>query len=339
MEAALVAFMAAPADPEYPWVVTRSGIGVVINPLSRKHRDGPARGDRLRKVLDSAGIVAEAGTPEELEAVAEDFRQAGIDVLAVSGGDGTTGFVLTTFEEVYGDEPLPKVALLRGGTMNTIANGLGVPRGKPEKLLKQLVKRHSRGEALEASRGVALRVVPAGGPSRLGFLFGMGLGYGFLEEYYRRGDPHPTPADAAKTLAHLSASIVARGETAKRVASPIPVTISGDGRGWEDRSYLTILAGTVPEVGLGFSPFFMMEDGVEAFHLVGVHGPPPMVVARLPKTRAGKAMGEDCAEDALVSRATFDCPDGIVRYFLDGDLHQASGELAVEVGPRIRFVR
>jgi hypothetical protein len=185
---------------------------------------------------------------------------------------------------------------------------------------------------------VALRVSPEGGGGRLGFLFGMGLGYGFLEEYYRRGDPHPTPADAAKTLAHLSASIVARGETAKRVASPVPVRIVGDGRQWEDRSYLTVLAGTVPEIGLGFRPFFMMEDGVEAFHLVGVHGAPPLVVARLPKTRSGKPMGDDCAEDALLSRATFDCPDGTVRYFLDGDLHQADGELVVEVGPRVRFV-
>jgi hypothetical protein len=331
--------LAAVTDPEYAFAVARSGIGVIINPLSRKHRDGPERGDRLRELLDSAGIVAEAGTPEELEAVAVDFHRADIDVLAVSGGDGTTGYVLTTFEKVYGKSPLPRVALLRGGTMNTIANGLGVPRAKPEKLLARLVQRHSRGEPLDSSRGVALRVCPRGGPSRLGFLFGMGLGYGFLEEYYRRGNPYPTPADAAKTLAHLSASIVARGETAKRVASPVPVRISGDGRRWEDRSYLTILAGTVPEIGLGFLPFFMMEDGVEKFHLVGVHGPPPMVVSRLPRTRAGKSMGEDCTEDALLHEATFACPDGVVRYFLDGDLHQAQGELRVEVGPRLRFVR
>ncbi len=319
--------------------MTRSGIGVVINPLSRRHREGPERGDRLRRVLDSAGLVAEAGTPEELARVAEDFHRARIDVLAVSGGDGTTGFVLTEFERVYAEDPLPKVTLLRGGTMNTIANGIGVSRAKPEKLLSSLVERHTRGEELESSRGVALRVVTEGGEGRLGFLFGMGLGYGFLEEYYRRGDPHPTPADAAKTLAHLSASIVARGETAKRVAAPVPVSIRGDGVSWRDRAYLTVLAGTVPEIGLGFRPFFMMEEGVEGFHLVGVHGAPPLVVARLPKTRAGKPMGEDCAQDELLSRATFDCPDGTVRYFLDGDLHQADGQLTVEVGPRIRFVR
>ncbi len=319
--------------------MSRSGIGVVINPLSRKHRDGPKRGKRLRQVLDGAGVVAEAGTPEQLRRVAEDFHRAKIDVLALSGGDGTTGFVLTEFERVYAEEPLPKVALLRGGTMNTIANGIGVPRAKPEKLLRDLVRRHSRGEALDSRRGVALRTVAEDGMGRLGFLFGMGLGYGFLEEYYRRGDPHPTPADAAKTLAHLSASIVSRGETAKRVATPVPVRITGDGRTWEDRTYLTVLAGTVPEIGLGFRPFFMMEEGVEAFHLVGVHGAPPLVVARLPKTRAGKPMGDDCAEDALLSRATFECPEGTVRYFLDGDLHQAEGCLAVEVGPRIRFVQ
>ncbi|MBW2462810.1 MAG: diacylglycerol kinase [Deltaproteobacteria bacterium] len=324
--------------------MARSGIGVIVNPLSRKHREAPALGGRLREVLNGAGVVAEAGTPESLEAAARDFQREGIDVLAVSGGDGTASFVLTAFERAYRDEPLPKVALLRGGTMNTVANGLGVPRGTPEKLLSRLVQRHSRGEGLDSSARVTLRVQapsPNGSPgeSRLGFLFGIGLGYGFLEEYYRRGDPHPTPADAAKTLARLSASIVTRGQTAKRVAAKVPVSIVADGRPWTTREYMTVLAGTVPEVGLGFRPFFRMEDGVDAFHLVGVHGPAPKVVARLPNVRAGKPLGEDCAEEALLERATLSCPKGgVVRYFLDGDLFQTDGDLQVEVGPRIRFV-
>ncbi len=335
--------------------MARSGIGVIVNPLSRKHREAPALGARLREVLNGAGVVAEASTPGALEAAARDFQRAGIDVLAVSGGDGTASYVLTAFERAYGDEPLPKVALLRGGTMNTVANGLGVPRGAPEKLLTRLVQRHSRGEALDSSARVTLRVrasapVPADPPatpspngspgeSRLGFLFGLGLGYGFLEEYYRRGDPHPTPADAAKTLAHLSASIVTRGQTAKRVAAKVPISIVADGRPWTTRDYMTILAGTVPEVGLGFRPFFRMEEGVDAFHLVGVHGPASKIVARLPNVRAGKPLGEDCAEEALLERATLSCPKGgVVRYFLDGDLYQTDGDLQVDVGPRIRFV-
>ena len=136
-----------------------AGIGVVLNPKSSRNRRNPRAASRLARVLGDAGVVREAHSVEELRRIAEEFRALSIDVLAIAGGDGTNHVTLTGFLAVYGDRALPKVALLRGGTMNTVANSIGVRRGRSESLLEGLV-RGSRGASstpLIASRGPAYR--------------------------------------------------------------------------------------------------------------------------------------------------------------------------------------
>src|SRR3954470_24188970 len=120
-----------------------SGIGVIVNPRSRSNVKDPAAADRLARALGDHGVVRAAGDKEELFRIAEDFRKLKIDVLGISGGDGTNYVTLTGFLEVYEDEPLPALAFLRGGTFNTVANAVGVPRGKPDGLLAKLITRYA----------------------------------------------------------------------------------------------------------------------------------------------------------------------------------------------------
>lgn len=314
-------------------VQSRSGIGVVINPYARRHRGDPTVGRRLARIVGERGVVVEPRGWDSLLRVAEDFRRQGIDVLATGGGDGTTSLTLSAFHQVYGDEPLPKIAMLRGGTMNTIANSVGLPRIGPTRLLEALVERHAQGLPLESARRVALRV-----GHLLGFLFGTGISHGFLEEYYSRGEAGPSPITAARTLAAIASSIVVRGETAQRVTSPVETVLSVDDERWPLQPYLGIMAGTVEQAGLGFRPFFRSGEEVEAFHLVAIHGHPMQVLARLWRVRLGQPLGEAAARERLATRAELDCPVGRVRYFLDGDLHDSPSPLTLEVGPRVLFV-
>ena len=45
--------------------------------------------------------------------------------LVLVGGDGTIGGTLTPLVEKWGSEPLPRIAVVAGGTVNTIAHSLG----------------------------------------------------------------------------------------------------------------------------------------------------------------------------------------------------------------------
>jgi len=48
--------------------------------------------------------------------------------------------------------------------------------------------------------------------------------------------------------------------------------------------------------------------------------------------RAGKAL------EAVTGRAVVTSSDGSVKYMIDGDLHEALGELEVAIGPLVRLV-
>ena len=196
------------------------GIGVILNPKSRRNLRDPGARERLARCVGDRGVVREARSLDELSVIAAEYRKRGIDILAISGGDGTNTVTLTGFLAEYGDEPLPTLALLRGGTMNTVASSIGVQRGSPEELLARVVAHHEgRANApLAGPAGLAtvertlLRVAPLGdaderrGPLTYGFLFGTGVVQGFLAEYYA-GEPSTIGAMVRPFLVAQSTSV------------------------------------------------------------------------------------------------------------------------------------
>src|SRR6187401_1218608 len=86
----------------------------------------PALAEKLKRILGASGTLEQPADLEELGAVARAFKARDIDVVCVSGGDGTLHTVLTAMATAYDGAPLPRVAILRAGTMNTVARGLGI---------------------------------------------------------------------------------------------------------------------------------------------------------------------------------------------------------------------
>lgn len=308
-------------------------IGVVVNPLARRHRRDPEAASRLRRIVGAQGLVRESRSLDDLEAIADEFRTRGVDLLAVGGGDGTNALTLSTFRRVWGDRPLPRLALLRGGTMNTVANAVGVPRRRPEELLGRLVERVAARESITT---VEHKTLDVGG--RLGFLFGTGVIYGFLAEYYRDGDPFPTPWTAFTTLARGSASAFVGGETIQRIVKPFEAELVVDGVLWPTRRYFSVGAGTVDQIGLGFRPFYRANESAETLHVLGIHTSAVGFVVALPRIHLGRGMGPRKVREALAKEITLRTPDGVVEFMIDGDLHRAEGPLEVRVGPRVRIV-
>ena len=109
-------------------------LGIVSNPASRRNRRRPGVITRIERIAAELGGQALARTTPSLDAVdevAREFMERDVDILALNGGDGTNHATLTRFVRVWGDRPLPRVLLMRGGTMNTAARGMGLRRGRP----------------------------------------------------------------------------------------------------------------------------------------------------------------------------------------------------------------
>lgn len=339
------------------------GIGVVYNPRSGHNLRNPRAARRLVRALGDHGVVREASSLDQLYRVAEDFRRLEIDVLGISGGDGTNGVTITGFLDVYGGSALPQIAFLRGGTMNTVANAVGIRRGPPEGLLGRLIRAYSE-RAARPLRDVERHVMrigaasssgasryddsPVSGPGgtrrstpplteKYGFLFGTGVVHGFLAEYYRGGQP--SPVVAAKTLLRGVGSTIVQGEMIRRMAAPFRGWVElEDGTRWEERDYLAITGGTIDQIGLNFRPFRRVGEVPGTFHLLGIHSSPFGFVTQLPRIWRAAPMRPGHAIEALPRRVTLHARTPRIEYMVDGDLHACDGPLAVEVGPKVRIV-
>ncbi|HEY6098067.1 MAG TPA: diacylglycerol kinase family protein [Anaeromyxobacter sp.] len=309
------------------------GIGIVNNPGSRRNRRRPGIARRLRERLAHDGEVLDASTPDELARAVERFRAAGIDVLGVNGGDGTVHYVLTAFARAYGKEPLPKLLLLRGGAMNTVARGNGV-RGGPEGILREALIRVRHGYPLRTIERDLLRVSADGREASYGFIFGTGIMVAFLEAYYATG--RPSPAMAAFLVARAFGSVLVNGEFARALTRREPLRVSTDGDEWPDASYLALAAGSTPDIGFGFRPFARCDEQPGFFHAVGLVGPLPQLALAAPRIRRGRPWRRRLAQDELAR--TLLVQGERPRFTVDGDIYEAERSVTIETGPGVEIV-
>lgn len=310
------------------------GIGIITNPHSRRNRRFPERMRRLGYMLGQHDCYELTNRIEDVARVAHQFKDNGIDILALNGGDGTNHVTLTTFIEVYGDTPLPRIALLRGGTMNTVSNGIGI-QGTPPRLLANLVEKYYTGQPFETTRRDTLKVSDHTG-TRYGFIFGNGLVSNFLEEYYSTGDPSPT--QAAILVAKALATMPVGGDINRRLFRPFRASIELENGMMENRDYTSVLASTVEQIGLGFRPFVRCQERDGAFHLLAITAGAVDVALQLPRIRMGLPVPEDVMRSAVSSRAIFRSADP-VTYTIDGDMHTAQdGEVHLEAGPSVEII-
>ena len=311
-----------------------AGIGLLLNPRAKRHRKDPGLADRLARQLDGEGVVRAAHTLDELTEVVEDFKALGIELVAVAGGDGTNHVTISRLAEVYANAQLPYFAMLRGGTMNTIANSFGIARATPERLLMRYRRAYAR-RALQPLRFVEPNVLQVG--SRYGFIFGTGAIYGFIAEYNKREER--SPLWAAQVLGRaISSSVVGRG-TVARVSQRWEGEVRfEDGSLFPQGSYFTVGASTCGQIGLGFKPFYRSGELPDRFHMLGIHCSTGTFIRRLPRIFRGTTIGGENTYEKVTERATLIGADGRVPYTLDGDVYEHHGDLEVRIGPRLRVV-
>lgn len=275
-----------------------------------------------------------------LENVCERLAEASVRTVGVVGGDGTASATLTALWHAYRPRavPLPQIALLRGGSMNTVASSLGVAKGTPLALLERMMAM-PRSPQLQRTRTRPLLLV---GERRLGFLFGTGVWYGYLAETYRHGPPNFSIY--VKVLGRLIASAAINGETIRRVTKPAPTAVNfrHDEKharaDWPQAPYLCIAAGTVPDVGFGFQPFHRAFAHDDAFQLLAINGSARELLAAFPGLRRGQGLPPRIAVQTMTSWAELVAADGCIEYSVDGDVDTLQGTLRLSMGPSFEFL-
>lgn len=305
-----------------------SGIGVILNPHSRSNRRNPERAKRLGFIVGDRGSCHETRDIEDVAKLARHFRDKQIDILGISGGDGTNHATLSTFIDVYGDVPLPKIAFLRGGTMNTIANALKI-KGSPEEILSHLIFKYHEGSEFHTTDVDLINV-----NGKYGFLFGMGIISRFLEVYNRRKG---RAIYAGALLAGSVLSAVFNGRLGRFLTRRYDARVTADGKEWPFKNYMTIFGGTVESFGLGFTPLPRAREKERHFHITGLSMTPRQMVARFPLLFMGKPLCSHDVMDYVSQTVTMELPSP-EGYMIDGDLFPPTNRIDISIGPRVTLI-
>ncbi len=160
-------------------------VGLLVNPGAR----GLRREGAVRSLREAAGTapVAVTSTVGEVPAAIERLMRAGVNVLAVAGGDGALHVALQSV--IRGEARWPgRLLMLPGGTLNIVARELGAA-AQVDSSLSSFVRcwQGRTFGALPARRVPTLRVVSEDVGTRHGFIFGSESVKNSLELYDRFG--------------------------------------------------------------------------------------------------------------------------------------------------------
>ena len=299
------------------------GIGLISNPYSRKNRKNPAR---LQKLIDHApdkDLVKLPDSFEKMDEAMEFFKSKNIEILAVNGGDGTVHVALCSLIKIYGNKPLPKLAILKGGTMNQTATNLRI-RGNSISIFKRVVNVMKKGKGLKTKKLSLLKA-----NDKYGFIFGNGAVCSFMDVYHRSGDP--SPLVAGKAVLSLVGSIIVRGPIYKEVFSPTIQDITVDNFNFGKQPYLATLISTIPEVGLGFKLMHRATSDYTKAHMIAFHDK-AKIICQIPRAWLGRSLPADICDDTIGKRFVIE-RDRPFKYTLDGDFYTSSGSLVINTGP------
>lgn len=308
-----------------------SGIGVIINPHSRSHRRDPSKADRLGFIVGDKGSCHTTHTLSDVEELAREFKDRNIEILGISGGDGTIHKTLTSFMKIYGSDPLPKIAFLRGGTMNNLANTLNV-KGMPEKILSNIILKYHEDIPFEESEIDLMRV-----NNDYGFLFGSGLISRFIEIYNRHSNGDPTPWFAFKLLARSMFSAMFLTKLALHLCERFDAKITVDGKAAPFKNYMMLFAGTSDSFGLHFKPLYRALSVPGQFQLVAISTTPRRLLTSFPAAFFGRPSGSDDYYDIVGKQAVIEFAKP-QKYVVDGDLPEETTRVEISVAQRLKVI-
>jgi hypothetical protein len=245
--------------------------GLISNPLSeRNRRRQPAMRDAVAAHPDL--LHAELDSIHATADVLREFADREVDLLIVSGGDGTVQKVLTELLNGQAFDPLPAIAVLPGGMTNLIAGDVGL-HGDPVQSLVRLCRLAADPAMAHTARErsvLSLQRVPDEPPTH-GMFLGTAAFYHAI--MLARNEVHPTGVKHDLALAmslglalfHLvtgwrGSSALSRGEF---------MAIELNGRVAIPQEHLLFLATTLERLILGLMPFWGEGSGGVRYTRIG----------------------------------------------------------------------
>jgi diacylglycerol kinase-like protein len=316
-------------------------IGLIINPLSGR---GSGRGERLLHALrGTPGIeIAVLHDFSELPAILDRLAKIGVDVLAISSGDGTIHAIQTLLAEASPFPHAPKLVLLSHGTANMSAGTLGLNRPMHE--IARLLRDRNSLEALNHVKRPTLKVSNAAdGKTRHGMFLGTGAVYeatAYCQRIIQRTGVMGSAAIVATFMRTFTQALSSRRSppAGPSIIRKYELRVTADGREKFSSGGLLFLATTLDRLVLQTRPFW---GGQSAPIRATVISYPVRNVARWLLTGLYGSEHRRMPQEATSFCATSLEIHGSTPYVMDGEFFHPSPNLPlhVETGPDFIYLR
>ncbi|MBX7078362.1 MAG: hypothetical protein K1X88_04175 [Nannocystaceae bacterium] len=331
-------------------------VGVLSNPNSGKNRRQPGRRRELERAVGSVGIVRQTRDLAELEAVLDEFLDAGCRYWVCDGGDGTLHWMLSVADarvrarrEAGHETPWPRVVPGNGGSIDFVAHKAGI-RGDAVQLLRVLVHRVRSGVPLATVPIDTMRVqgTRSDGSAfdHLGFASALGgIAQRFFDKLYARG-----PVDAwsiAHVIGRSTAGAVANStpglgqlvpshlrEYAGEVFEPTMAQVDVDGRPLPFSSFASLQVGSIDISLGGVVRTFRHAAASGVLHAQAISTSPLGIVANLPNIVLGTPIwGRNVFDGAAQRMRVRAIEDHTLDPVIDGELFRGFTALDIGRGP------
>ena len=254
-------------------------IGLLVN--SRSGTTGQ-HVNPYRQLVDrhKCTVYRQVVTPDEVATALKELAAESVDVLAVSGGDGTGQAVLTALFHKRPFQVLPPLALLAAGTTSLTAADVGL-KGNPVRALQRLIAWSGKvGRVGHLARRAVLRVQYGAGSAPLyGMFFNAA---GIVQVTRARWDGRRRARSRIMRGGMGTAVMVGKYllglALGRRVVDPTRIGIRLDGELLGNSDYLALLITTLVHLSVGIRPFWGDGRGPLKFTAI-THDPKHLLLA------------------------------------------------------------
>ena len=304
------------------------GIGVISNANARLNKMSPLLKDSLNFIVGRRGEVISTYTLEDVGQAVRDFKRYDVDMIAISGGDGTIHKTIEGLLREYGADPLPPLLLLPSGTQNMIPRSFGIRNNSIATMLLALT-RYKHNIPMRIVRRNLLEV-----NGHHCFLFGIGTPTRYLRAHYARGTSH---WHAASLLGIYIWDGLKNGIKAHRLLEPMRMRASLDDGPEFEMAPNSVFCSFTEEIALHFRMFPRAGWQKDHFEILITSSSITATIAALPLLWWGTRTQPPQMERRMARsmRMILETPE---PFTLDGDLYNPVTEFNLGVGPELSFV-
>ncbi|MEN9826343.1 MAG: hypothetical protein RI953_2088 [Pseudomonadota bacterium] len=311
------------------------GLGIISNPFAKINKRDPEHNTLLWYILGNRGQFEITNSLADLGRVCEEFCARGLDTVGIVGGDGTISLTLSAIAQAYPADNLPRILILRGGTVNLLASNLGI-FGNPKDVFADALEAYHTPNGLAQMSLQSLNV-----NGRLGFIFADGVAARFLNEFYKIKS---STLGAGLFLSRVLADGAAAGHLTgayKELYSTEELNIECKPRPWpysNPAKVAMLVASTIPKMPFGVRLFRNLNTHKEEAELLAIKAGERELPFRILKTliKQGKT-DSNIAESHVFSEAVI-TPSSTIEVSLDGDILEPTNQpIRICLGPRFVF--